>query len=359
MNWIHDWALVRQSETAYIGNEKLKINPEFLKNLSHDEFESTFRFIGELIYKMYGNIADNPEKFGLPTYETDKYGYASNEARISWRAPWEPVRVLMYIFLSGILNNTILAVDTAKFREYTNLKGVNKITNINKKIEALTDYGFVITGLKNHKITSSTKTFDVEYPDNPDVLTVLQLVAEKSYQISHNLNYYSNTFYSWNPRILYDEDINDFNALYDKLKNGDDRKFVNEFHELLISEGYSYEENNWNEGPGIRYHTRSVNEPYMFRILKNKFDLQLMARIRNAEKCLEYVKSCPESVKDIFRSTNNGCANKHKGCNKGVRYIFEDEEKWKCGCCNAPFVFHPVLEDIPHYLKLIELGKNK
>jgi len=39
--------------------------------------------------------------------------------------------------------------------------------------------------------------------------------------------------------------------------------------------------------------------------------------------------------------------------------MFEQEEKWHCGCCGAPFRIHPVMEDIPHYLKLMELGGKK
>ena len=42
----------------------------------------------------------------------------------------------------------------------------------------------------------------------------------------------------------------------------------------------------------------------------------------------------------------------------GVKYIFEGEEKWHCGCCGAPFKLHPVEEDIEHYLKLVELGRK-
>lgn len=32
---------------------------------------------------------------------------------------------------------------------------------------------------------------------------------------------------------------------------------------------------------------------------------------------------------------------------------------WHCGCCGAPFRIHPTAEDIPHYIKLMELGGKK
>ncbi|MEZ3461676.1 MAG: hypothetical protein K1W23_05780 [Lachnospiraceae bacterium] len=46
-------------------------------------------------------------------------------------------------------------------------------------------------------------------------------------------------------------------------------------------------------------------------------------------------------------------------CRSSVKHMFEQEEKWHCGCCGAPFRIHPVMEDIPHYLKLVELGGKK
>ena len=55
-------------------------------------------------------------------------------------------------------------------------------------------------------------------------------------------------------------------------------------------------------------------------------------------------------IADIFRHTDKGCQNRLKGtCKCGVRYVFENEETWHCGCCGAPFKIYPVIEDIPHY----------
>lgn len=357
MYWINEWALVRQSEMAYISDEKLTINSEFLHNIDYETFETKFRYIWNLLYKMYGDMSTDPEKFGLPVHPVDKFGYGSIEAGASRRASWEPVKVLMYLFASGEVNGNKFIVDAEKFREYNNVKGNNKIKNIDKKIIALTDYGFVFNGLKNNKVTSSVLSFDIEYPDDPEILLVLHLIAVKTCQ--RQWNNYSNPFLSWNPRILFDDDINIINTLNDKIKNQADRKFIQKFHECMIENGYQFASGDWNEGPGICYTKRSPKEPYIFRMLKYKLEFQLFMRIRNAVNCLDYVDKCPESVKDIFRSTTNGCGNRHNGCNKGVGYVFEGEEKWKCGCCNAPFIFHPNTNDIPHYLKLIELGLNK
>lgn len=62
----------------------------------------------------------------------------------------------------------------------------------------------------------------------------------------------------------------------------------------------------------------------------------------------------------MFRRTDPGCQNRISGtCKYGVAYVMEGQEKWRCGCCGAPFQIKPVPEDIPHYRKLVELGGKR
>ena len=67
-----------------------------------------------------------------------------------------------------------------------------------------------------------------------------------------------------------------------------------------------------------------------------------------------------DKVKDIFRESDKGCDNRQIGtCKYGQKYSFEGKEHWKCGCCNAPFYLKPIGKDIPHYIKLLEIGLKK
>jgi len=95
-------------------------------------------------------------------------------------------------------------------------------------------------------------------------------------------------------------------------------------------------------------------------LLSWKTHLLLYLRIRNVSKCLEYIEQCPDSVKQIFLHGDSGCENRVKGtCKYGQEYTIDGTTYWRCGCCNAPFYFQPVKEDIPHYIKLVELGGKK
>ena len=100
--------------------------------------------------------------------------------------------------------------------------------------------------------------------------------------------------------------------------------------------------------------------PYLFRLMSWKADLQLFLRIRNVEKCLSYIVDCSDDIKKMFRHRDPGCHNHSNGtCRSGVGYIYDGEECWHCGCCSAAFKLHPSIDDIPRYLKLIELGVKR
>lgn len=77
---ISKWALVRRNELVDVP-DKVEIHPDFLRDLSHEEFESAFRQIHETFYQMYTDMASEPEKFGFPLYKVNECSYFSKEAQ--------------------------------------------------------------------------------------------------------------------------------------------------------------------------------------------------------------------------------------------------------------------------------------
>ena len=88
--------------------------------------------------------------------------------------------------------------------------------------------------------------------------------------------------------------------------------------------------------------------------------MRLQLRIRNVEKCLPYLESCSDSVKQIFTShTDEGCQKRFdQTCKHGITYKIDDNQYRRCACCHAPFNVKPKLADIPAYVKLVELGEK-
>lgn len=150
----------------------------------------------------------------------------------------------------------------------------------------------------------------------------------------------------------------------DRMHNDADRAFVFEFHRVMKENRYCYERGSWNEGPDLCYYDRKTvmdnKGPYMFKLMSWKSNLLLFLRVRNADKCLSHLEDCSDDIKSMFRHSDPGCHAHASGtCNKGVGYFYDGGERWHCGCCSAAFQLHPSIEDIQHYLKLLELGSKR
>jgi hypothetical protein len=226
--------------------------------------------------------------------------------------------------------------------------------------------------MEDGKIPKNAETFTVEYPDDPYVLYVLHTVAKKAENTGRAftsltvLHRYNNDFVYWNYRILAD----DFHSapysdgpsyIADRLHTEAERNFAFVFDNTLRNKGYFQYKCCGGSGPYIDYfNSKSLmlhKGPYVLRLVSSYSKLYLFLRIRNAEKCLEKINEFSDSVKAMFRYSEPGCINKQRGtCNHSVSYIFEGEEKWHCGCYKASFSIQPVVDEIPQYLKLIELG---
>lgn len=361
---VSEWALIRRNELVDIP-EQLEIHPDFLQVLSHEEFESAFKEIGAMFYRMYSDIADSPLRFGLPLYKMDEYDYFSNQAREARVAPRNLFYFMLWLFAYGDFRGNAFITDTAEVRK------INKVPKTNLLLEALCDYGFVFGGIKKYSL-SSGDYLEIDYPDNPNIVKVLSAVAKKvkNTQLKDVKNVYSgcmafsNAFIGWNYKVL-TEDLHTCSLaegcdyVADKMHDETDREVIFILDKVLIERGYTRKKGDSNEGPSIRYYCKQ-SATYDYALTSDKGKLYLELRIRNAEKCLEYLHECPERIVELFRYSDSGCKNRINGsCRSGVKYEFEKEEKWHCGCCGAPFKIHPIKEDILHYLKLLELGGKK
>ncbi|MDE7352222.1 MAG: hypothetical protein K2O06_04145 [Acetatifactor sp.] len=361
---VSEWALIRRNELVDIPDQFV-IHPDFLQTLSREEFESAFRDIRAMFYRMYSDMAESPQRFGLPLYKTDEYHYFSNQAREARTVSWNLFFLMLWLFAYGDLKENVFITDTEQVRK------MNKAKKTNRLLEALCDYGFVFGGIKKYSLTSANK-LEIEYPDNQNVIKVLSAVAKKVTDtqlkdvrnIGSGISVFSNAFIGWNYRVLA-EDLHTCSLaegcdyVSDKMHNEADREVIEILDQILMEQGCTRKKADSNEGPMIRYYAAKPTI-HDYALNSEKGELYLELRIRNAEKCLNYLNKCPERIVEMFRRSDTGCQNRINGsCKFGVKYEFEKEEKWHCGCCGAPFKLHPIKEDIPHYLKLVELGGKR
>ena len=364
---ISEFARLRKNEIVDLPG-RFDIHADYLEHAGAEELADAFRVVHSLFHTLFADIAEHPEKFGLPLYTTGetRMGAAYNEARFA--SDWL-FYLLLFLFANGGVKEGRFVVDIPAFRRSN--KGPRAVKHAEVLLGPLAGYGFVFDGLKNGKIPA--KAFEIAFPAKPAVLTVLHLMAEKCLRFDgpalrlprealarHGFV----RFYTWNHRVLAEPRAEMLvgtggDHVADSLHNKTDKAFVLAFHDAATAEGLACAPIWIHEGIRERYHEHG-DDACLFETSLDNGNVTLKLRIRNAEACMDYLANCPESVKDIFRQTHNGCAARRNGtCFKSVRYVYEGEEKWRCGCWGAPFSAPPAIANIPHYLKLVELGKKK
>ncbi len=343
------WALVRRNELPDLPGV-LDVHPDFASFLPPARLAAAFRAFHALLYRLMTGLAETPEKYGMPLTD-DGVRYGDPKAQEARYAAFWPMELLYALLRAGSLDGSALRVDGEALRaiRFKRTAGL---------LEAWRAQGFVFTGLKNGRFDPAVG-LTVTYPPDGDVLPTLYAVARKAARIGCG----GERFREWNYRLLLDGADeyrygDAYFVLYDKLHTQADRAFVEAFHQSLLARGFVHGIGGANEGPGVRYYAtaaeRDRRAPCAFSVISDKGTLLLQLRLRAPDACADYLAGCPETVKAMFRTSDPGCGN--AGCRSSVRYVFEGEEKRKCGCCRPPFVVTPRLDDVPHYLRLVELG---
>ena len=371
--WVSVWAKRRQDEVIRFPTD-YKVHEDFLLHMDIAEVKSAFTEINTLFLKIYDDISQQPEAFGMPLNLKEVYRIFSKEWRDSGQAPYRLFVLLYNLFICGEIMDAGLIVSIEKYKA---LKPPPKHqSGIDQKVkypqflfDKLNDYGFIIEGLKNNKLTTSDIL--ITYPDNPTVLRLFKQLADKA----RNTNRLED-FLCCHYRLLQDdmETVNygqGIDDVADSVHTDAEKEFCYKIDEALMSKGLVRKSSGGIECHGIAYYQNNITKTYSFRLVTRGMDfehleneikkMRLLLRIRNVPNCLDYIESCPDSIKQIFTEYNDaGCEKRYNGtCKHGISYEIDAMQYWRCACCHSPFNFKPDLLNIPHYIKLVELGEKK
>jgi len=140
-----------------------------------------------------------------------------------------------------------------------------------------------------------------------------------------------NAFIGWNHKILA-EDLHTCNVaegceyVADKMHDKTDREVVEILDRILTEYRAVRRKGDANEGPSVRYFC-SKSSAYHYALVSDMGTLYLELRIRNVQKCLDYLGECPERIAEMFHYSDTGCQNRKNGtCRFGVKYVFEQEK---------------------------------
>jgi hypothetical protein len=358
LNYVATKNAVKSIDELVKPPEQLSIHESLLTAYSAEEITRAFRAVRTFFYDLLTDIAKDPVSFGFSALTVEQKRGGSEDNGCTWAIETEasgacrlPFYLMMYLFSHGRIDGEKYIVDVPRFRQAN--KGVKTVKRCENILKAFAGYGFVFDGLKNYKIPNNAGTFSIEFPDMPAVLAVLHHAAKKCYP-NKGFDY----FIRWNPRLMaqarYEWIFEGYELMTDSLHGEADREFVIRFHEALTEKGYFCREN--------RYFENEKQETYLFALeSESGRHPNLSLRIRDVTACLEYIEQCPESVKELFRKNRRSRDSIGRDyCSKSVVYIFEGVEKWCCACWGAAFGGIPlIIENIPHYIRLVELGKKQ
>jgi len=384
--WIYHWAKFRQDEVIRVPKD-YTVHEDFTRLAGEAEVRSAFSQINALYAQIYGDIAEKPGEFGMPMHLVKEQREMSQKWRDCGQAVFRPFVLLYNLFVvSQVENRDCLCVPIEKYNALKKQAKYHVVQVLDSNVKnaqdifvKLADYGFVFEGLKNNK--PSTGDIIISYPDNPFILQLWKMLADKM----QNTCGFSGAGYSdisdfifCSFRLLQDglhtANYGDFELLYDYVLTETEKAFVLAMDEKLMGMGLFRRVHGGFECRGLAYyHSEKVMEakgPYTYRMVSRGGDfikninvaekMRMQLRIRNVTKCLEYLESCPEAVKQIFEKSDKGCKKRVEGtCVHGISYEINGEECWRCGCCHTSFSFAPKIEDIEHYIKLVELGEKK
>ena len=369
--WVCHFAERRQDQLIQVPHDYV-IHPDFMLLANDDEIRAAFSRLHTLYFQIYAGIVESPEEFGMPLYLKEEYRNFSQQCRDAAQAPFRPFILLYNLLTCGDINGCSVHTSIKKFnavkpRPKSESQVDEKVTNTRFLFQKLTDYGFIFEGLKNNKTTD--KDIVISYPDDTLLLHLWKIIADKTKNINHLIDFLHCSF-----RLLQDDmhtkGYNELVGFIDTFPVEEEKAFVYKMDESLISIGLLRGE------MGYYYRTESLirqKGPYSFRVINiNKWNpwhseikpekVELGLRIRNVYNCMEYLKTCPDSVKQIFTDKSDSGCQKHKDntCKHGVSYEIDGQTYWRCACCDPAFRFQrPKVEDIPHYIKLVELGEKK
>lgn len=375
--WVSEWAKRRKDEVVPLPKEYF-IHSDYLKQSEPDEIRAAFAEIHAFTMRLYEDIAQFPDAYGMPLHLKTDYRIFSNEWRDSGQAPYRPLVLLYNLLICGDIENNAVNVSVEKFKTLKAppiaLSGIDqKIKKAPMLFQKLTEFGFVFEGLKNNKPSGSHIV--ITYPDHAEVLYLLKQLADKTRLTDRIADFLCCHF-----RLLQnDMETADYGTgietVADRVHTDKERDFCHQLHNALTEEGFCAMPYRGIECYGVTYYRNeklmNTKSPYSFRLVSRDFDfnnqndeqekIRLLLRIRNVSNCMDYLKTCPESVNFIFTAYSNpGCA-KHANntCKHGVGYEIDGKQYWRCACCEAPFKFKPKTEDIPHYIKLMDLGEKR
>lgn len=346
-----------------------KIDQSFLGELCEEAFIEGYKTIFSLFNNIYNDIYNTPEKFDYPLLDVTRYDrFDKKVVTISIMPIFNFIYSLM---ISAELKNNQAFIEAKKLKKNLTFFKINKLQT---QLGYLQNYGFVFQGWDGKVNLNNLDNFIVEFPDHPQMLTVLKAAAEKTriVQGQSAKKKLVTDFYVMNYHLFEDnkEKVAPYIDEDYKVFVGEEQfAFIKAFQTFMETKGFSVV---WDGMLHIRFISPKGKENKEIYICYADYkwglerDNKLLLRImfHHITRFQHLIETAPMHIKKVFTNTHCKHCNvktgedANKPCKFRVCYTLDGKEYEEC--IWEAFYFSDFKEDdIVHIAQYYDLEYSK
>jgi hypothetical protein len=351
--------------------ENININAKYLNGMDEAQFWEAFGELHDIYEHFYTQVVKSPTELSLPLYNiADKIG--SKEIITGLHPLLDFPITLLAMGAASVLENNTLIVNIDEFRSIFKELRPKSYT---KPINWLADNGFIFTEWNGKSFNPKSKTFVLDYPDNPNMLVVLSAMGARLKLHMQSKPFNKNTRRAHNawglsqfvylaPHIYANEAAElpsvTLNHLLD-IAGKPYSSLIKEITDRFIQRGF-----------GIQNYIDHENISCVVCDMKNKDTLNritlydsknndgekrfvLRLKLNHPGKYTDKIDTLPPHLKERFE--NVWCHNCAEKCNRKIKYRLNGDDKTACGCDVFNFNY-PTVKDVDILMELFDVEQS-
>jgi hypothetical protein len=322
-----------------------------------------FAKLCELAKKVYMDMAKRPENYGLTLVEltTNDFEQIRNGFYSLRRFP----DTFIALFMSGKLRNNQLIVQTDKFLKLIKKNRGKTAASVGKYeliLSCLNDFGFIFSDFNGKPYGKNIKSFNVEFPDEPEMMITIKDYVD-CWEAYSNNEEKTKIYHTWEYRQYdyFDYKVTASEIPIQQWVKDDAIKYSStpKLQEFSIAfYDYSLKYKNITFDGDFNIKTKRITRINQYGCDKfGKPVFKLSIKLPYPEKSMEAILKSPEAIQKIFKEdTSGGCYKFKQGIKCAHMLKWSINGKAHTGCPMKCFLFDDFdLKLIPYYWQLLEL----
>ena len=328
------------------------VNFNCLCGVDKQEFITGLKALTSVVKEIYDDMIKVPDEYGLPLVEDKKYELFNPKAAESGHSAKRVITLLHVLANCGALENGKIVVNKNDFTvSCKKVASIYKITNSNKILKKLCDFGFVIERFNGKGFDKTSEIFTFSHID--------ELIAPVLYGFMNNTPLKKQTLFSlnYNLAIAKSDLSNDYcQAIFAEYVSGEEREFYKRLDAtveeigLVIGSADDYNVHSYR----IEYVINTKAERRVVRCYSDNGKLRVGLYLRNINTFEDIIETLPEYIKQVFR-VKSTCRDCNKSCKLKIAWELEGVCYAVCGYQHYFFIPCGDPNDMEYYKRLIQM----